>query len=175
MMWAAVSPDDRILAALYGDGTVAWWDRWETASAKRLARKERHFASNDGYLDFSPDSRLLGGSARDGATTIWDIATGRIVTAMRANFRAVHGVAFSPDGQRLLSGGEAPKDVVRLLDLGSQRHVATLAGVPDQFWFLQMSADGNTLVAAGLKGTTLLWRAPSWPEIEAAERGQKAR
>ena len=46
---------------------------------------------------------------------------------MRANFNAVHGVAFSPDGQRLLSGGEDPKDVVRLLDLGSQRHVATLA------------------------------------------------
>ena len=86
---------------------------------------------------------------------------------MRANFQAVHGVAFSPDGQRLLSGSEDPSDVVRLLDMGSQRHVATLAGPPDrvdEFWVLEMSADLNTLVAVGITNTALLWRAPSWAE-----------
>jgi len=170
--WLAISADNRILAVLYGDGTVAWW---ELASGRRLKQFEHHFASDDGYLAFCPVDSLLAGSAKDGATTVWDTATGDIVATMRANFRAVHGVAFSPDGQRLLSAGEDPKDVVRLLDLGSQRHVATLAGPPDrpdQFWFLEMSADGNTLAAAGISGTTLLWRAPSWAEIEQAEKEQ---
>jgi len=167
--WAAVSSDNRILAVLYGDGTVAWW---ELASACRLKQVEHHFASDDGYLAFSPVGSLLAGSANDGSTTVWDTATGDIVATMRANFRAVHGVAFSPDGQRLLSGGEDPKDVVRLLDLGSQRHVATLAGPPDEYWFLEISPDSNTLVAAGMRGTTLLWRAPSFEEIEEAEKKQ---
>jgi WD40 repeat protein len=143
------------------------------ASGRRLKRFERHFASNDGYLMFSPVAPLLAGSAKDGLTTIWDIRTGRIVTTIRANFRAVHGVAFSPDGQRLLSGGEDPSDVVRLLDLGSQRHVATLTGQPDQYWFLEMSADLNTLVAVGIDKTALLWRAPAWEEIKAAEKRER--
>jgi len=172
--WSAISSDNHTLAVLYGDGTVAWWN---LASGRRLKQFEHYFASNDGYLAFSPVDSLLAGSAKDGSTTVWDTAMGDIVVTMRANFRAVHGVAFSPDGQRLLSGGEDPKDVVRLLDLGSQRHVATLAGPPDrsdQFWFLELSADGNTLVAAGISGTTLLWRAPSWAEIEEAEAESQA-
>jgi WD40 repeat protein len=170
VIWGAVSSNNRILAALDANGTVAWW---EMASGRRLARFERHFASNDGYLMFSPVAPLLAGSAADGLTTIWDIRTGRIVTTIRANFRAVHGVAFSPDGQRLLSGGEDPSDVVRLLDLGSQRHVATLTGQPDQYWFLEMSADLNTLVAVGIDKTALLWRAPAWEEIKAAEKRER--
>ena len=166
--WAAVSYDNTILAALDADGTVAWWNM---ATGRRLKVFKQHFASTDGYLSFSPVNRLLAGSATDGQTTVWDTATGRIVTSIRANFRAVHGVAFSPDGRRLLSGGEDPGDVVRLLDLGSLRHVATLTGPQDSYWFLEMSADGNTLAVAGMnKNNTLLWRAPSWAEIEATER-----
>ena len=145
------------------------------ASGRRLQRFERHFGGNDGYLAFSPVAPLLAGSSTDGVTTIWDVTTGRVVATIRANFKAVHGVAFSPDGRRLLSGGEDAKDVVRLLDLGSQRHVATLAGRPDQFWFLEMSNDLNTLVAVGMNNTALLWRAPSWAEIAAAEKGQKVK
>ena len=167
LMWAAASSDNAILAALDANGTVAWWDM---ASGRPMKRFEHYSAGNDGYLAFSPVAPLLAGSAEDGLTTVWDIRTGRIVTTNSANFRAVHGVAFSPDGQRLLSGGEDPSDAVRLLDLGSQRCVATLTGQPDQFWFLEMSADGNNLVAAGLNGTTLLWRAPSFEEIKAAEK-----
>ena len=63
--------------------------------------------------------------------------------------------------------------MVRLLDLGSQRHVATLTGQPDQYWFLEMSADLNTLVAVGIDKTALLWRAPAWEEIKAAEKRER--
>ncbi len=172
--WGAVSSDNRIVAALDSSGTVAWWD---IASGRRLARFEHHFAGLDGYLSFSPDGPLLAGSAKDGMTTIWNIATGQS-DSIRGNFRAVHGVAFSSDGQRLLSGGQDPSDVVRLLDLGSLRHVATLAGPPgyaDEFWFIEMTADGNTLVAVGMQKTALIWPAPSWAEIEATERAKTAR
>ena len=169
--WGAVSQDNRVLAALDDQGTVAWW---EMASGRRLERFEHHFASKDGYLSFSPVAPLLAASAKNGATTVWDVTTGRVVAEIRANFKAVHGVAFTPDGQRLLSGGEDPTDVVRLLDLASQRHVATLTGPPDEYWFLEMSTDLNTLVAVGVDQTALLWRAPSWAEIEATEKSEVA-
>jgi WD40 repeat protein len=99
------------------------------------------------------------------------VATGLILTNVRGNVRAVQGVAFSPDGQRLLSGGSDATDVVRLMDLGSKRYVARLPGQLDDFRFVEMSADGNTLVAVGMQRTALFWRAPSWAEIEAAEKG----
>ncbi len=166
--WAAVSADNRILAALDDQGTVVWW---EMATGRKLARFEHPFGSNDGILAFSPVAPLLAGSSMDGVITIWDITTGRGV-AMRANFKAVHGVAFSPDGQRLLTGGKEPSDVVRLLDLGSQRYVATLGGPPDAYWSLEMSNDLNTLVATSVGNTALLWHAPSLAEIEVAERKQ---
>ena len=169
--WPAVSPDNRTFAALDADGTVAWWD---LASGRRLARFPHHFASVDGYMAFSPDGRTLACSAAEGLTTLWDVATGLVLADVRGNVRAIHGVAFSPDGQRLLSGGADASDVVRLMDLASRRYVATLPGEPDDFWFMEMSADGNTLVAVGVHGTALLWRAPSWAEIEAAEKGQVA-
>jgi WD40 repeat protein len=171
LLWAAVSPDNRTYAALTADGTVSWW---ELASGRRMASFPQYFASVDGYLAFSPDGRTLAASARDGLTTLWDVATGRVLRTVRANVREVCGIAFSPDGERLISGGGDPSDVVRLMDLSTGRCVARLPGEDDEFWFLEMSADGDTLVAAGMNGTTLLWRAPSWAEIAAAEKEPKA-
>jgi WD40 repeat protein len=166
-MWMALSPDNRTLAVLDEEGTVAWWD---LASGRRQGYFPRHFASVDGKVAFSPDGLTLAGSAREGLVTLWDVAARKILATMRSNVRFTYGVAFSPDGQRLICGGADPTEVVRLMDLRSRRFVASLPGEPDQFWFLQMSPDGNTLAAAGMYGTTLLWRAPSRAEIEAAEK-----
>jgi hypothetical protein len=40
------------------------------------------------------------------------------------------------------------------------------------FTDLTFSPDGNTLVATCLTGVAYFWRAPSWEEIEAAEKWQ---
>jgi WD40 repeat protein len=166
-MWAAMSPDNRTFAILDADGTVAWWD---LASGRRLAQFPHHFASVDGYLAFSPDGRTLAGSAREGLVSLWNVAAPRILATVRSNVRFTYGVAFSPDGQRLLCGGGDPGEVVRLMDVASRRFVANLPGEPDEYWLVEMSADGNTLAAVGTHGTALLWRAPSWAEIQAAEK-----
>jgi WD40 repeat protein len=42
------------------------------------------------------------------------------------------------------------------------------------YFHLTFSPDGNTLAATSLSGITDLWHAPSWEEIEAAERGKVA-
>ena len=136
-----------------------------------MAEFKHHFASVDGMLAFSPDGQTLAGCATEGLITLWDVAAARIVTNFRGDVRAVQGLAFSPDGQRLLTGGKDATDVIRLMDLGSRRCVARLTGPLGDFRLVEMSADGNTVVAVNMQGTALLWRAPSWAEIEAAEKG----
>ena len=57
--------------------------------------------------------------------------------------------------------------------MATGRDVATLPGEPDFFPRIGFSPDGNILFANSLGGKTLLWRAPSWEEIEEAEARRK--
>ena len=109
----------------------------------------------------------------DGLITVWDVATRRPNPIGRSYRNALHGLAFSPDGRRLVTTGSSPKDVVKLWDVENGRDVAALPGEPVWFTRVGFSPDGNTLVATSLEGTTLLWHAPSWAEIEAVEEKQQ--
>ena len=62
--------------------------------------------------------------------------------------------------------------MVKLWDVETGRDLATLPGKPGWYVRIGFSPDGSTLFAASREGTALLWRAPSWEEIEAAENKQ---
>jgi len=47
----------------------------------------------------------------------------------------------------------------------------TLAGKGSIFTSAVFSPDGNTIGALNTKGVLHLWTAPSWEQIEAAEKG----
>ena len=57
------------------------------------------------------------------------------------------------------------------------RELITLAGEGSLTTFLRLSPDGNKLIALNLdseyKLRLQIWRAPSWAEIESAEKNQK--
>jgi WD40 repeat protein len=74
----------------------------------------------------------------------------------------------------LLATGTSSKDPVKLWDVQTGRDVATLPGEPGCFSRIGFAPDGNTLFAASIEGTALFWRAPSWEEIEAKEKEQRA-
>jgi WD40 repeat protein len=84
------------------------------------------------------------------------------VESLPGHFLGAYGSAFSPDGQRLATGGTRPRDAVILWDLGAQREL------------LSLQADGNTLAATSVSGNAHLWHAPSWEEIEETGRRQKS-
>ena len=80
-------------------------------------------------------------------------------------------LAFSPDGRRLASGGTHAREAVKLWDLATHRELLSLQGEGEFFSHIDFSPDGSTLVATSFSGVTHLWRAPSWADIEAAEKG----
>lgn len=162
----AFSPNERTLAIGYVDGTAAWWD---LATGQRQAFFDCHYSSGV-QLAFSPDGRLFGTAGWNGLMTVWDVVTQQATPIGRGYRNAMHDVTFSPDSRRLIATGTSPKDLVKLWDVETGRDVATLPGEPGWFCRIGFSPDTNTLFAASYEGTALLWRAPSFEEIEAKER-----
>jgi WD40 repeat protein/predicted Ser/Thr protein kinase len=167
---ANFSPDERILELGYDDGTADWWD---------LATGRRRAFFECGYADmvhaaFSPDGRHFATGGIYGLMTLWDVATRQAKPIGRGHRNGLHDLLFSPDSRRLLASGTNPKGVMKLWDVETGQDVATLPGVPAWYAHIGFSPDGNTLFAASLEGTALLWHAPSFAEIEAREKTRRA-
>jgi small GTP-binding protein len=76
-------------------------------------------------------------------------------------------VGWSPDGARLLSGGE--DGTVRLWEAASGRELAVLEGHKDWVRSVGWSPDGARLLSGGEDGTVRLWEAASGRELAVLE------
>lgn len=95
----AVSRDARMLAAGTFRGVI-YLLNLETGHQTPLKGQGRTV----GGLDFSPDGRLLASVSRDGATQLWDVATGQPLAIVGARAVGAERVRFLPDGRRLAVG-----------------------------------------------------------------------
>jgi WD40 repeat protein len=118
---AAVSPKGDQVAFVGADGKGVALEVWDVAGGKRILRKQGWKASFEA-LAFSPDGkRLAAGTPRDvlldadepagslGMVTrsevfVWDLSTGAQLVSRPAHPAAIRSLAFSADGQRLVSG-----------------------------------------------------------------------
>ncbi|HEY5911396.1 MAG TPA: serine/threonine-protein kinase [Verrucomicrobiae bacterium] len=162
----ALSPNERHLAAGYADGTVSIWS-FPAGQPETSWRPHRAAVMG---VTFSPDNRLVVSTSSDGMVRLRDVGAQREVITFRGHNGSAWGVAFSPDGRRLATGGGAQGDAVKLWDMTTRRELLTLPGTGQFFFDLRFSPDGNTLAATSLDGFAHLWRAPSWAEIQAAEK-----
>jgi WD40 repeat protein len=77
----------------------------------------------------------------------------------------------SPDGKTLASAGNDGK--LKLWNLTALLEVATMPGrIPPATMKLEFTSNGKTLVAFSYDRLVRVWHAPSFPEIEAAERAR---
>jgi len=170
IMSADLSPDDRLLATGYANGAVKLWN---FPSGEHETTITNHKGAVPAVL-FSPDGRVLASASLDGHVGLWDVFARRELATLRGHLGSVWGAAFSADGRRLATGGWGAKDAVKLWDLATQREILSLQGEGEFFLHVAFSPDGSTVMATSFTGVAHLWRAPSWAEIEVAERGQVA-
>jgi len=171
IMSVDLSPDERLLATGSTNGWIKLW----SFPAGQL---EATFRPDDWWvfgLRFSANGRVLVSTAPRGNVQLWDVLARRELEPLPGHLGGSWGVAFSPDGRRLATGGGdtvggRSRDAVKLWDLATHRELLTLAGAGQLFTDLTFSPDGSTLVATCLSGTAHFWRAPTWEEIEAAEK-----
>jgi WD40 repeat protein len=99
--------------------------------------------------------------------SLWTVPNRKPKPLSRRHWSALHDLAFSSDGQRLVAAGNCAEGLVQFWDVVTGRDVLALPGESGWYCRIGFSPDGATLYAASFEGTALLWHAPSLNEIEA--------
>jgi WD40 repeat protein len=164
-----LSPDEKLLAAGYTSGEIKLWSFPTGALVDQLRARRRGNVS----FAFAPDGRTLASAGADGFIELWDLLERRPLAKFQGHHNGVGGPAFSSDGQRLAAAGGDAREAVKLWDMATLREVIALPAKGLEFRGARFSPDGNTLVAVDATGVTHLWHAPSFAEIEKAERANE--
>ena len=163
-----ISPDGSRLAIGTERGYVVWFD---LKSGYQLSETRCHRGWFNA-LAFSADGKLAASCSSGGYVVLWDVHSGKqIGNKIRASRRSTQGVAFSPDGARLVTGHARPGRI-KVWDLATRRQLLELpCGGGSQATHLAFWPDGPGLVACDGENL-VIWRARSLDEIQAAERAR---
>jgi WD40 repeat protein len=131
----ALSPDRRLIAAIYRDRTLALLPAQPGAP-----RRETGPAPPLPAFAVAPTGKVFAAAEGDGRVLLWSVSPAGL-TALPVQARAL---AFSPDGQNLALGGERGVDVH---DLTTSQTAATLP-TQGRVEALAFSPDGLRLAAA---------------------------
>jgi WD40 repeat protein len=148
------------------DHEIRFYDLIHPGQAPRCV-PERHRAFS---LAVSPDGGLVAVATTGGQVRLFDPAKGELIEPpLHGHLNAVYGVAFSPDGRRLISASGG-REAIKLWDVGTRQELLTLAGTGSILNAAKWSADGDVILAGP---PWQAWRAPSWEEIAVAEAKEK--
>jgi WD40 repeat protein len=163
----AVSVDGRLLAFGMRTGAMRWYNA-ETGELLSTTTGGDRLTSQ---VAFSSHDSLVAHTSPYGTVALWDPSSFTLITKLDGHLLGAFGVAFSPDGRRVATGGGTSRDAVKLWDLSTHRDLITLSGQSTVSSFVAFSPDGRWLAACNsIEGKLNLWSAPSWKEIEAEEK-----
>ncbi len=96
---------------------------------------------------------------------------------LKGHTGAVHSVAFSPDGKRIVSGGGLGDNTLKVWDADKGTEVLSLKGHTDEVWSVAFSPDGKRIVSGGgslfNRGTPYeikVWDADKGTEVRTLKR-----
>ncbi len=137
---------------------------WDLESGAELKRKESTEISEAFDIALSPDSSSLLFGAR-GLMQQFDVETFTEMTSFPAASEDewLVSVAFSPDGQTAIAGGDLGDLILYDLDTGEEIRRYNQGGAS---YGLDISADGERFVSGGSNHTAVLWDVASGEAIQ---------
>jgi WD40 repeat protein/serine/threonine protein kinase len=118
---------------------------WDAATGKELLTLSLPHRPN--AVAISPDGEVIATALQDNTARVYDATTGKEIRALRGHTRSLFGVAFSPDGHRLVTGGGSDESV-KLWDAKTGEEIMTLSRGDDAVRSVAFSPDGHKIVAA---------------------------
>lgn len=161
-VWQArFSPDgDRLVTAGW-DGLLFIWD---AQSGEVSAAPRGHAAAVYGAA-FSPDGEQLATAGQDNTVRVWALLQDKVsqgdatvafpALTLTGHDTWVRDVAYTPDGQRLVTGSDDA--TARVWDAASGAELLVLRGHEDAIYGIDVSADGQWLATASADGTARIW------------------
>jgi eukaryotic-like serine/threonine-protein kinase len=153
----AFSPDGQRIVTGSDDRTAKVW---EAASGRELLTLDTH--GNVFYVAFSPDGRRIA-TANWTTARVWEAATGRELLKLEGGGAEYRCLAFSPDSQRIVTGGF--KQAAQVWDVANGRKLTTLAGHRGTMRSVAFSPDGERILTGSEDQTAKVWDAVSGQEL----------
>ncbi len=161
----AFSPNGKVLAAGCLDGIVRLW---EVPSGKELRRLLDDEPSPISAVAFAPDGTYLAVGLQQGPILFIEARTGKRLNMLRGHFQCTSSIAFSADGQRMVSAGA--DDCIRVWRTDTGREIRMIAG--GGFWIFGNVAifpDGKVLATANTAAIEL-WDSSTGIRIRRCEK-----
>jgi WD40 repeat protein/serine/threonine protein kinase len=161
----AYSPNGRWLASAGVDGTV----RVYRARTGKPVFTFRGHGANVTYLAFHPkNGNLLASAGRDGTVRLWVSRTGKeVLPPLRHDLTL--GLAFNPDGTRLLAGGDQRKGKgwveLTVWETATGKEVRSWEGHGQTVLAVAWSGDGKWVASAGREGRVRVWDTKDWKAV----------
>jgi WD40 repeat protein len=167
----ALSRDGRYALTGGRDWTVRLWDLTSDPPGREVRSLEGH---REAVLSvaLSGDGTRAASCGSDRSIRVWNLATGEELFRRFWQEGPVWSVAFSPDGKRLLSGGNSRESqAVVVWDVESRQEIERVKTEISDHTSVAISPDGRWRAAGGSDRATAFWRSEAGADVRHLEPG----
>jgi WD40 repeat protein len=154
--FVAFSADGQSLITRLRDGRAVIWD--PSTGNKQFTFKAKDEDSDIHALAISADGQRVVGLAGH-KVKVWQTTTGKPLLTLEGNSTRIASLAFSRDGQRIIS--EHGDNTVQVWDAASGKLLRTLRGHTGDVLGIAVSPDGQRIASASRDGTAKVWKTVS--------------
>ena len=174
---AVYSPNGKTIAAVYDDKSIVIWD---AKTGNQVSTLVGH-TGNVSWANFSSDGSRFASGSNNGEIFIWDVASGKVIRTLQGPTPSsspattdytITSLAFSPDGNRLISGDTNGFGTFwdvntgeKLLIISSQAGSLEVAYIPDVISSVAYSPDGKYVAITSDRGVIKILNASTGKEF----------
>lgn len=138
---------------------------WNIETGKQ--GKKLDIKGNVDGLTLAADGRRAVFAIENGDLLLWDTTLGKQVRAFKSSIvGGVKGLAFSPDGTYVATGGGALDEKIHLWHVGTGKDLAPFKGNKRAMPALAFSSDGARLATGGWEGELRIWEVPTRKQLQ---------
>jgi WD40 repeat protein len=157
----AVAPDGKMLAGATcrtKDASPGTIHLWNVDTGKVIRVLEGH-TMNTSTVSFVADGKTLLSSSYDGTLRLWDVASGKeLKRFVGSEKEGIEVAAITPDGRRVLSGGNPRVPTLRMWDVASGNLLYESEPMGGGFTWVTPLPDNQRCLTTTRDGVIRLWQ-----------------